>query len=338
MSTDGASSNDMCLHTLEPIREPFVFLGVCSVAVATLLGVPQALKIIRRRSARGVSFTTLGLGNIGGFLYVLNMYILHYDQILLAGSPFRNFQTWAEAQPHMLFIWVELANTLSLLMITPVAYAYLEDEPHAVVLDIPIVGMKIDWGMKESVRYGIAAQVLVLAGAWVPSLWILSREGRCEPLAAYANILGIVVALIICGKFIPQVRESLGNKGSKSLSYVTYGLDIVAGIVALLQKLFITHERLSTWVPPLFLHSLEAYVLGTNYYYDKKKFAEVTERRERDAEDGERAEYGSDEERVQSERLLQRGSQDRSAARVASPAGVKSEKKSTFSTMLDIFL
>ena len=338
MSDDGASSNDACLHALEPISEPFVFLGVCSVVVATLLGVPQAMKIIRRRSARGVSFTTLGLGNIGGFLYVLNMYILHYDQIVLAGSPFRNFETWAKAQPHMLFIWVELANTLSLLMITPIAYAYLEDEAHAVVLDIPIVGVKIDWGLKESVKYGIAAQALVLAGAWIPAFWILSSEGKCEPLAAYANILGIVVALIICGKFIPQVSESLGNKGSKSLSYVTYGLDVVAGIVALLQKLFITHERPSTWVPPLFLHSLEAYVLGMNYYYDKKKFLEMTERHERDAEDGERAEYGSDEERIQSERLLQRGSQDRSTASVASPTGVRAEKKSTFSTMLDIFL
>lgn len=334
-----SSMSTSCLHTLEPIRKPFVFLGVCSAIVATLIGAPQAIKIIRRRSARGVSFTTLGLTNVGGFLYVLNMYILHYDQIVAAGSPFTHPKTWATAQPHMLFIWVELANTLSLLVITPIAYAYLEDEAHVVSIDAPRLRLRIDWGLKESVRYGIAAQAFVLASAWIPALWILHDTGRCESLAGFANVLGIVVALIICGKFIPQVGQSLSNKGSKSLSYVTYGIDIVAGVVALLQKLFVTQERLSTWVPPLFLHSLEAYVLAVNFYYDKRKFHEALERRDRDAEDIDRA-YGSDEERIQSERLLQRSGPDRVVpAKATSPTTHEPlHKSSTFSMMLDVFL
>lgn len=49
----------------------YAALGVFSVVFSTLVGIPQAYKIHKLKSARGVSFLTLGLGNIGGFLYVL---------------------------------------------------------------------------------------------------------------------------------------------------------------------------------------------------------------------------------------------------------------------------
>lgn len=122
MSDDGSETAWGCLKTLEDVRSPWVrALGTFSVVVATLIGVPQAVKIIRRKSSIGVSFWTLALGNVGGFLYVLNMYVFHYDQIVLSGSPFVDFKRWASAQASLTFLWVELANTLSMLVVTPVA-------------------------------------------------------------------------------------------------------------------------------------------------------------------------------------------------------------------------
>ena len=58
-------------------------------------------KIYSRKSARGVSFLTLGLGNIGSFLYVLNLTILHYNQIALSVSG--DFAFWLKAQRSLTF-------------------------------------------------------------------------------------------------------------------------------------------------------------------------------------------------------------------------------------------
>ena len=46
---------------------------------------------------------------------------------------------------------------------------------------------------------------------------------------------------------------------------------IAAGVVAWAQKVFVTRERLSSWLPPLFLHALEVTVLCINYYNDTKR-------------------------------------------------------------------
>jgi len=34
---------------------------------------------------------------------------------------------------------------------------------------------------------------------------------------------------------------------------------------------FITKERISSWLPPLFLHALEVTVLSLNYYHDERR-------------------------------------------------------------------
>lgn len=342
MSDDGSETAWGCLKTLEDVRSPWVrALGTFSVVVATLIGVPQAVKIIRRKSSIGVSFWTLALGNVGGFLYVLNMYVFHYDQIVLSGSPFVDFKRWASAQTSLTFLWVELANTLSMLVVTPVAYAYVEDTEHAVVYKAPKLGIDVDWGMKKSVRMGMLAQIVLVASAWTPAVIALRRAGECAPLAWYGNVLGGVVALLICVRFLPQVRESYENKGSGSLSYVTYAVDISCGVVALLQKLLVTKERASTWIPPLVLHSMEAYVLVMNYRNDKAKMHEGREHRERDGQDASErgAGYGSEDERVQSERLLSRGNRSE-APTSPSGAGANNERstKLSWSRLLDVFL
>ena len=148
--------------------------------------------------------------------------------------------------------------------------------------------------------------------------------GRVRAVARYGNAMGVVVAIITCFKFMPQVVSSMENKGSGSLSYVTYGVDCCAGVVALLQKLFVTKERVSTWVPPLLLHSMEAYVLGMNYFYDRMKMREARERRERDSEAG--GEYGSDDERAQSERLIARAGIEAAIRRLLEPRRHRSQR------------
>ena len=67
----GRARRAMCLSELENPGTAATVLGAFSVVFSTLVGIPQAYKIYRNRSARGISFLTLGLGNVGGFLHQL---------------------------------------------------------------------------------------------------------------------------------------------------------------------------------------------------------------------------------------------------------------------------
>ena len=308
----------MCLSELENPGTAATVLGAFSVVFSTLVGIPQAYKIYRNRSARGISFLTLGLGNVGGFLYVLNLTILHYNQITLSMS--KDFAFWLSAQRSLVFVWVELFNAISMLTIYPIAAYYVRDDPCPVRFE----PLGIDWrfGMKDAVFYGFLLQLVVVLLAWFPAAVVFTVDGRsappspkfprtrvppspsriatrprptrrrhhlslvphltsavpssvprprCEPLMVYGNLVGLLVAIIIVCKFLPQLHASLHAKGSHSLSYLTYGVDAVAGVVAWAQKFFITHERISSWLPPLFLHALEILVLSLNYYHDTRR-------------------------------------------------------------------
>mmetsp|Transcript_24141 Transcript_24141/g.59255 ORF Transcript_24141/g.59255 Transcript_24141/m.59255 type:complete len:369 (+) Transcript_24141:218-1324(+) len=293
-----------CLNHLEDVSPAAAALGIFSVCFSTLVGIPQAYKIHRLRSARGVSFLTLGLGNVGGFLYVLNLTILHYNQITLSLS--KDFAFWLAAQRSLVFVWVELFNALSMLAIYPVAAYYVQDAACSVRVDA--LGVNWVFGMKQAVFYGFIAQVLVVLLAWVPALAVLGSTGRCEPLMVYGNVLGFVVGVIIISKFLPQLQASIYAKGSHSLSYVTYGVDAVAGVVAWAQKFFITKERISTWLPPLFLHALEVIVLSLNYYHDSRRKAEGGDKHESDdderASEGDHLYGGTDNSRADTSPLL----------------------------------
>ena len=148
----------MCLSELEHPGPAATALGAFSVFFSTLVGIPQAYKIYKLKSARGVSFLTLGLGNIGSFLYVLNLTILHYNQITLSLS--RDFAFWAKAQRSLVFVWVELFNAISMLAIYPVAAYYVRDDPCP--LRVPSLGIDWEMGMKDAVFYWFLAQALIV--------------------------------------------------------------------------------------------------------------------------------------------------------------------------------
>ncbi len=152
-------------------------------------------------------------------------------------------------------MWVEFLNALSMLAIYPVASYYASDDP----VRVKFSHLNVDFTIKtrEATFYGFLVQAAVVTLCWLPAVFSFAVDGRCEPLAGYGNALGLVVAVIIICKFLPQLHASLNAQGSHSLSYVTYGVDAAAGAVALAQKVFVTHERLSSWLPPVFLHALE---------------------------------------------------------------------------------
>ena len=122
LGDDGGYAAVSCLSELEEPGTAATALGLCSIITSAFIGLPQAYKIYQRKSARGC--LTLGLGNVG-VPYVLNLTILHYNQITLASSRIR---LWVKAQRSLTLVWVELLNALSMLVIYPVASYYATDE------------------------------------------------------------------------------------------------------------------------------------------------------------------------------------------------------------------
>ena len=163
-----------CLSKLENPSPGATALGVFSVCFSTLVGIPQAYKIYKLKSSRGVSFLTLGLGNVGAFLYVLNLVILHYNQITLSLTS--DFAFWLQAQRSLVFVWVELFNAISMLCIYPVAAYYVKDDPCTVTVD----SLGINWvfGMKSGVFYGFMVQTFVIFAAWLPAVVVFIVDGR----------------------------------------------------------------------------------------------------------------------------------------------------------------
>jgi uncharacterized protein with PQ loop repeat len=262
-----AEATYSCLNELENPGPWTTALGVFSICFSATVGIPQAYKIYARRSSRGISMATLGLGNIGGFLYVLNLLILHYNQIVLSYQG--DFAYWARAQRSVTFVWVELVNSISMVFVFFVAARFEEDEPGRFTWEA--LGIDIAYRTRDATRLWAIAQVAIISLAWFPALLVLASEQRCEPLMVYGNALGAVVAVNFVCKFMPQLIASIKAEGSHSLSYLTYGVDAGSGVVAWAQKVFVTEERVSSWAPPLFLHALEVATLAINWRNDQRR-------------------------------------------------------------------
>ena len=268
LGDDGGYAAVSCLSELEEPGTAATALGVCSIITSAFIGLPQAYKIYQRKSARGVSFLTLGLGNVGAFLYVLNLTILHYNQITLASS--RDFAFWVKAQRSLTFVWVELLNALSMHGVIYLSRATTpRTEPCRFAF--PPLGVDFTLGTRQAAFYGFVAQAVAVGAAWLPAVFRFATDGRCEPLADYGNALGLVVAVIIVCKFLPQLYASLRAEGVAlaELRHLRRGRRRRRrrlGAESLRHA-----RRLSSWLPPLFLHALEVTVLCINYYNDTKR-------------------------------------------------------------------
>uniref|UniRef100_A0A7S3E778 PQ-loop repeat-containing protein 1 n=1 Tax=Rhodosorus marinus TaxID=101924 RepID=A0A7S3E778_9RHOD len=81
-----------CLSELEDVSSVALYVGLLAIPLCLLTPVPQYYKLYKRGSAAGFSSMMLLIGNIGRSLNVINLLILHYDQVrwmlTLAGALF----------------------------------------------------------------------------------------------------------------------------------------------------------------------------------------------------------------------------------------------------------
>mmetsp|Transcript_14559 Transcript_14559/g.28152 ORF Transcript_14559/g.28152 Transcript_14559/m.28152 type:complete len:92 (-) Transcript_14559:35-310(-) len=69
-----------CLDHLETLSLPLILFGLGSTVLVAVNQIPQYRKILRSKSAEGLSAITLGIGNVASSFNVINLVILHANQ------------------------------------------------------------------------------------------------------------------------------------------------------------------------------------------------------------------------------------------------------------------
>ena len=75
-----------CLNRLEELSTPLVLFGVGSALLVVVNQIPQYRKLLKSQAAEGISALTLGIGNVASSFNVINLTILHANQIKLCFS------------------------------------------------------------------------------------------------------------------------------------------------------------------------------------------------------------------------------------------------------------
>ena len=204
-----------------------------------------------RQSASGVSQVTLALVTLSTWLQLLNLVVLHYDQ--LAACVAEGTAGW-QACDHSLTTLAYIATSLvAAAPLLPVALAYTPP------------GRRRDTGVRLLVCLLVA---LLATGA--PVVVGLSLYGSCAPLAAYATVLGVSCALAYILMYLPQIIVSIQTQSAGSLSYGFLALHILLGVASAVQKAEGTHERIVTWAPPLVANVAQLVLICLNLHYDAR--------------------------------------------------------------------
>mmetsp|Transcript_11577 Transcript_11577/g.35380 ORF Transcript_11577/g.35380 Transcript_11577/m.35380 type:complete len:334 (+) Transcript_11577:213-1214(+) len=247
-----------CLSELEDVTGLALLIGIVAVPLCLLTPLPQYYKLYKRGSTLGFSSLMLFMGNLGRAFNVLNLLILHYDQIKLCTA--RPGMLW-ECQPSLLVLYSGITGFLSMF---PLYFAVMLIGNRRNVILGPSSGrsgQKVLW-------LGLFAQVLVISFACMPIITLLKKD-QCKPLQTYANIVGFLNTFFLCTQFLPQIVLTWTRREGGAVSYLMYVPDVIGGYIMTAEKAFGTHERISTWLPYALMHTLELIMLLLNAAFDE---------------------------------------------------------------------
>ncbi|QDZ23927.1 hypothetical protein HOP50_11g64650 [Chloropicon primus] len=240
-----------CLNSLVDLGPTLYLFGLCSIVFVVLNQVPQYRKILRSGSADGLSEASLGMGNVSSAFNVVNLVILHANQVPLcfADPP----GTLIECQGSFLVLYSAVCGFLACLPFYFLKLNYTRDRARRRRL---VVGAYLQGG--------------VIAAASVPAFLSVSPGGDCEAYRDYGNVVGFLNTILLCCQYLPQIYTSYKHKGAGAVSYMTLGFDALGGYTMVGYKIYATEERLSSWLPYLVFHTSELCVIAVALYFDSK--------------------------------------------------------------------
>jgi len=269
-----------CLNRLEELSTPLVLFGVGSALLVVVNQIPQYRKLLKSQAAEGISALTLGIGNVASSFNVINLTILHANQIKLCFSG--GSSSFRLCQSSLLVLYSGLCGFFACF---PFYLIKLRLTPHNSSSSSSTSGRSFKQGHlsqamfyghgqgveRERMVWGLYLQVFVIGVAAIPSLLSIMPEGDCEKYRDYANTIGFLNTILLCAQYLPQIYTSYKFKGSGAVSYTTLGCDSIGGYIMVLYRIYGTSERLSSWLPYLVFHTSELVVILVAFSFDRHK-------------------------------------------------------------------
>jgi len=241
-----------CISDVRDVALWAVIIGSLSLPCLFIGPSFQYAKFYKTRSADGVSALTLATGSVARGLTVVNLVILHYDQMVMCYNS-KNPPPWYKCQSSFLVLYSG-------------ALGFVAYFPQYVVL-AGLIDKEKEPTYYSQARWGGTIIFVILLSVALPVAASFSA-GTCHASEGYAVVIGFISTLFLCLQFTPQLYTSLLYKSAGSMSYITYLLDVVGGVIILQAKLFGTREDISTWLPTLIMHAFELVIVLVNLYND----------------------------------------------------------------------
>ena len=178
-----------CLDDLEPMSVPLVIFGACAAVLVALEQIPQYRKLLLTRTSAGLSSYTLGIGNLASGFNVINLTILHANQIALCFG-----EAGARCLPSLLVL---CSGCSAFLVCSPIYWFAVRFGASG-----PRIAARRAW-------MGIGAQAALLAVAGLPALASILPSGSCQTYRRYAHVVGFSNTALLTSQYLPQVSTRM---------------------------------------------------------------------------------------------------------------------------------
>lgn len=231
-----------CVDASTDVGTIGTIMGSILVVGTVAAPLPQFLKIVRLRSADGVSLTTL-------------CFIVAYQAACAAGIVIVKFRVMRACDSIRC-----LAQLLDLGQQLACAFTYI-------VLVRVVAALEADRGKRRFAAGTIAFAFALLAGAVGISL-----GHACRTPALYAGgALSLLSSACVVVGYLPQLLQTWRCGHSGALSYSTYALNIVGCGVIFVNDAFFDEDPWPAWLPSAVAGVIQLAIVGVAFAFDTRR-------------------------------------------------------------------
>ncbi|EFA74763.1 hypothetical protein PPL_11795 [Heterostelium album PN500] len=252
--------NDILVH----MNGLSIALGVGLIIGGVISTLPQHYKILKSKSASGLSYLWLFLGNVNQFSACVNAFMLKYPQIDACTK-----LGFMKCGPSML----ALIQLVALWMFTfPIYILYIIFTPND-LKRINATGGDIVWARREyrfgKIFFGLLIIFLMVIPATMAGL--LYQYGPCKhPSYIFGYTMGIVSTIVTFIQWSPQIYKTWRQKSGGTLSITMLWIQGPGTVITIYFLVFVSQESVSTWLSYVSA-ALQIFILLIMLIYYKHK-------------------------------------------------------------------
>eukprot|EP01080_Neovahlkampfia_damariscottae_P004191 gene4191-7501_t len=262
-------------------------LGVCISTPITLFA--QTHKILKNKSADGLSFPTLSLAALNAFMAFCNATILNWDELKMCNcfSIFKCLDTILISAQLLILFYFYMVNLCLFMFFYWFPGKKTEEESYGKLKDdnelefdeeIQVEDKCVQDGegtmyyktqrlFISSLYTFLFISYFVMAGIGITLTWVYGSDTE-SPGGVYARSLGLIATMIIIVQWTPQIFRTIIDRSAGNFSIVMIGIMTPASFVILFYFAVLSGQDWTTWIPYLFSGIQQAILLTLCIYFE----------------------------------------------------------------------